>query len=107
VDDEAIAVTLRPGQRTTVRPARSGDGRLPVEPTRWRADTDAVTVSLTTAPRREEINGRPPGARPSTSWPLIEARHRGRATVTLEQRRSWGEQGSTPRPRRVLTVTVA
>jgi predicted secreted protein len=103
VDDEATAVTLRPGERTTVR--LPGLGTVGYRWThRVEGDTDAVAVSLTTAPR-EEINGRPPGAS-IDELAVIEARHRGRATVTLEQRRSW-ETEPDPQDRRVLTVTVA
>lgn len=103
MDDEAIAVTLHPGERTTLR--LPGLGTVGYRWThRVAGDTDAVTVSLTTAPRKE-INGRPPGAS-IDELAVIEARHRGRAIVTLEQRRSW-ENKPDPQARRVLTVTVA
>jgi predicted secreted protein len=98
VDDQ---VTLKVGERSTIRLPGLGTGGY-----RWtfHVSGDAVTVSVSPAPR-EEINGRPPGAAVD-EIAVIDARHRGHATVTLEQRRSWE---STPQPhnRRVLQVTVA
>ena len=103
VDDETTALTLRPGERTTLR--LPGLGTVGY---RWtwhvEGDPDAVTVSVRPAPP-DEIDGRPPGASVD-ELAVIEARHRGRSTVILEQRRSW-ENLPAPQDRRVLTITVS
>jgi predicted secreted protein len=103
VDDEATAVTLHPGERTTLRLPGRGTGGY-----RWthrvEGDADAVAVSVSAAPRAE-INGRPPGTSVD-ELAVIEARRRGRATVILEQRRSW-ETTPAPQDRRVLAITVS
>jgi predicted secreted protein len=93
-------VTLRVGERTTVR--LPGLGTVGY---RWTPHVtgDAVTVSVSPAPR-EEIDGRPPGASVD-ELAVIEGRHPGRATVTLEQRRSW-ENEPHPQGRRVFEVSV-
>lgn len=102
MDDEATALTLQPGERATVRLPGLGTAGY-----QWTqhvdGDADAVAVSLDTAPA-EEIAGRPLGTSVD-ELAVIEARHHGRATVVLEQRRSW-EKEPDPQDRRVLTVTV-
>lgn len=93
-------VRLRVGERTTIR--LPGLGTVGY---RWTSHVsgDAVTASVTPAPR-EEIEGRPPGVSVD-EIAVIEARRPGRATVTLEQRRSW-ENKPEPQDRRVVEVTV-
>jgi predicted secreted protein len=95
-----VEITLRVGERTTVR--LPGLGTVGY---RWTSHVagDAVAVSVSPAPR-EEIDGRPPGASVD-EIAVVEGRHPGRATVTLEQRRSW-ESKPQPQDRRVLEVTV-
>jgi predicted secreted protein len=99
--DDHERVTLRVGERSTIR--LPGLGTVGY---RWTSHVsgDAVTVSISPAPRAE-IDGRPPGASVD-EIAVIEARQPGRATVTLEQRRSW-ENRPQPQDRRVLEVTVA
>lgn len=94
-------VTLEVGERSSIR--LPGLGTVGY---RWTSHVsgDAVTVSVAPAPR-EEIDGRPPGASVD-EIAVIEARHPGRATVTLEQRRSW-ESKPQPQDRRVIQVTVS
>jgi predicted secreted protein len=95
-----VEVTLRVGERTTVR--LPGLGTVGY---RWASHVsgDAVAVSVRPAPR-EEIDGRPPGASVD-EIAVIEGRHPGRATVTLEQRRSW-ENRSQPQDQQVIEVIV-
>lgn len=97
-----MQVTLRVGERTTVR--LPGLGTVGYG---WTSHVtgsdDAVAVSVRPAPR-EEIDGRPPGASVD-EMAVVEGRHPGHATVTLEQRRSW-ENKPQPQDRRVLEVTV-
>jgi predicted secreted protein len=95
-----VEVTLRVGERTTVR--LPGLGTAGYDWT-FHVTGDAVAVSVGPAPR-EEVDGRPPGAS-ADEIAVIEGRHPGRATVTLEQRRSW-EDKPEPRDRRVVDVTV-
>ena len=93
-------VRLRVGERTTIR--LPGLGTVGY---RWTSHVsgDAVTVTVTPAPR-EEIDGRPPGVSVD-ELAVIEAHRPGHATVTLEQRRSW-ENRPAPPDRRVIEVTV-
>jgi predicted secreted protein len=94
-------VELRVGEKTAIRlPGRAMSGY------RWTAHVsgDAVTVSVSPAPR-EEIDGRPPGAG-ADEIATVEALRPGRATVTLELRRSW-ENTPQPQDRRTFEVTVA
>ncbi|MFI6073224.1 protease inhibitor I42 family protein [Actinoplanes sp. NPDC051343] len=95
-----MEVTLRVGERATVR--LPGLGTVGY---RWASDVsgDAVAVSVRPAPR-EEIDGRPPGASVD-EIAVIEGRHPGRATVTLEQRRSW-ENRPQPQDQQVIEVIV-
>ena len=97
-----MEATLRVGERTTV--LLPGLGTVGY---RWTAHVtgsdDAVAVSVAPAPR-DEIDGRPVGAS-ADEIAVIEGRHPGHATVTLEQRRSW-ETSAEPRDRRVVEVTV-
>jgi len=95
-----VQVTLRVGERTTVR--LPGLGTVGY---RWTSHVsgDAVAVSVRPGPR-EEIDGRPPGASVD-EIAVIEGRHPGRATVTLEQRRSW-ESRPQPQDQQVIEVIV-
>jgi predicted secreted protein len=95
-----VEVTLRVGERTTVR--LPGLGTVGY---RWASHVsgDAVAVSVRPAPRAE-IDGRPPGASVD-EIAVIEGRHPGRATVTLEQRRSW-ESRPQPQDQQVIEVIV-
>jgi predicted secreted protein len=92
-------VTLKVGERSTIR--LPGLGTVGY---RWTSHVsgDAVTVSVSPAPR-EEIEGRPPGASVD-EIAVIDARHPGEATVTLEQSRSW--ETKKPHDRRVVQVIV-
>lgn len=100
--DEPTPVTLRRGERTSVR--LPGLGTAGYEWThRVEGDTGAVEVSISTAPA-EEIAGRPPGTS-IDEIATIHARGPGRATVILEQRRPW-ENKPAPQNRRVVEVTV-
>jgi predicted secreted protein len=95
-----VKLTLRVGERTAVRLPGLGTAGYD-----WTIHVtgDAVAVSVDPAPR-EEIDGRPPGAGVD-EIAVIEGRHPGHATVTLEQRRPW-ENKPEPRDRRVFDVTV-
>jgi len=102
VGEKLMPVTLRPGERTSVR--LPGLGTAGYEWThRTDGDAGAVEVSISTAPA-EEIAGRPPGTS-IDELATIQARRPGRATVILEQRRSW-ENKPDPQDRRVIEVTV-
>ena len=96
------ALTLRPGERATVRLPGLGTAGY-----RWtwrvEGDLDAVTVSVSPAPH-DETAGRSPGASVD-EVAVIEARRGGRSTVRLEQRRAW-ENNLAPQDSRVLTITV-
>jgi predicted secreted protein len=101
VGDEVTSVTLRRGERTSVRLPGLGTAGY-----RWTSEVEgdgaAVSVSLTTAPA-EEVAGRPPGASVD-EVAVVEARQAGHATVVLHQSRSW--ENGPPHARRVLEVTV-
>lgn len=100
--DELTSVTLRRGERASVR--LPGLGAVGYEWThRVEGDTGAVEVSISTAPA-EEIAGRPPGTSVD-ELAVLQARRPGRATVLLEQRRPW-ESKPNPQNRRVIEVTV-
>jgi predicted secreted protein len=90
-------VELRVGEKTTIRlPGLATSGY------RWTAHAsgDAVTVST----RPADPGRRTPGAN-ADEIVEIEGRRPGRATVTLEPRRSW-EDRPEPYDRRVLDITV-
>jgi predicted secreted protein len=91
-------VELRVGEKTTIRLPGLG-----LSGYRWTAEVsgDAVTVSLRPAPRPPH----PPGASAEEILE-IEARRPGRATVLVEQRRSW-ENAPDAHDRRVVEVTVS
>jgi predicted secreted protein len=91
-----VEVTLRVGERTTIRLPGLGTSGY-----RWTfvvSSGDAVIVSVSPAPRPAG----PPGASVD-ELAVIEGHHPGRATVTLEHRRSWEKQAHD---QRVVEVTV-
>jgi len=102
LSDEVRSVTLRPGERATVR--LPGLGTVGYQWTsRMDGDSGAVQVSISTAPA-EEIAGSPPGVSVD-EIAVIEGRRPGRTTVILEQRRAW-ENKPEPRDRRIIDVVV-
>jgi predicted secreted protein len=97
-----VELALHLAERATIRlPGLSAGGY------RWthriEGDADAVAVSVTPAPR-DELDGRPPGAAVDELAEIV-GRRPGRATVVLEQRRSW-ENKPEPQDQRVVSVTV-